>query len=119
MPVMPVEHKPAAKHDDPISLEGDEPTSSEPIKSKIRAFSVAEAHIGPHDWKRTPHTCEGACRMRTFHGRLSDQGMDYLDNAINEWLDKHPEIEVKFVTQSIGMFDGKIKDWALILNLWY
>ncbi len=45
--------------------------------------------------------------------------MDYLDNAINEWLDQHPEVEVKFVTQSIGMFDGKIKDLALILNVWY
>ena len=42
-----------------------------------------------------------------------------MDDLINEWLDAHPEIEVKFVTSTIGMFDGKMKDLAVILNVWY
>jgi hypothetical protein len=111
----------SAKHEEePISLVADEANTAEPQKSKIRAFAVAEANIGSHAWKRAPHaTDSGACRVRSFHGRLSDQGMDYLDNAINEWLDQHPEVEVKFVTSTVGMFDGKIKDFALILNVWY
>jgi len=112
-PVKPVE-------DEPLSLVAEEAAHSDPTKSKIRAFSIAEAHIGAHDWKRTPHdNNSGACRVRSFHGRMSDQGLEYLDNAVNEWLDKHPEVEVKFVSSVVGMFDGKIKDLALILNLWY
>ncbi|MGA3067814.1 MAG: hypothetical protein ABSF29_13305 [Tepidisphaeraceae bacterium] len=120
-PVHPHAHKPAHHAgEEPIDLVAEETSSPETTKSKIRAFSVAEAHIGAHEWKRTPNDNHGgACRVRSFHGRLSDQGMEYLDNAINEWLDKHPEADVKFVTSTVGMFDGKIKDFALILNVWY
>lgn len=61
----------------------------------------------------------GAVRVKTFHGRLSDESLQYVDDKINEWLDSHPEIEVKFVTSTCGLFDGKIKDLAMILNVWY
>jgi hypothetical protein len=27
-----------------------------------------------------------------FHGRLSDDGLAYTDDKINEWLDNHPEV---------------------------
>jgi|SRR5580658_7098165 hypothetical protein len=123
MPVTPI-NPPSVrsiKHgEEPLSLVADESNPAEPVKSKIRAFAIAEANIGAHAWKRSPHASPtGACRVRSFHGRLSDQGMDYLDNAINEWLDQHPEVEVKFVTSTVGMFDGKIKDFALVLNIWY
>jgi hypothetical protein len=64
-------------------------------------------------------TGTGACRVRTFHGKLSDQGLDYIDEAINQWLDDHPEIDIKFVTTNVGMFDGKFKDIALVVNVWY
>ncbi len=57
--------------------------------------------------------------MKTFHGKCSDQGMEYLDDAINVFLDGHPDIEVKFVQSNVAMFDGKFKDFALIVNLWY
>lgn len=73
-----------------------------------------------HDWKRkTTATGTGAVRVKSFHGKLSDQGIEYLDDSINEWLDAHPDVEVKFVTSTVGMFEGKIKDLALVLNLWY
>ena len=48
-----------------------------------------------------------------------DQGLEYLDDAINHFIDEHPEVDVKNVTTTIGMFDGKFKDFALIVNLWY
>ena len=80
----------------------------------------AEVGIKKHAWKRQPvQTGAGACRVRTFHGKLSDQGLEYVDEAINVWLDEHPEIDVKFVTTNVGMFDGKFKDIALIVNVWY
>jgi hypothetical protein len=61
----------------------------------------------------------GACRIRSFHGRLSSQGLEYMDNQINEWLDHNPDVEVKFGTSSVGVFEGKMREPALILNIWY
>ena len=89
--------------------------------SKIKMFAtgIGSGHAG-HAYKR--QTCAdgtGACRVRTFHGRLSDEGMAFLDEKVNEWLDNHPEIEVKFVNTSIGLYDGKIKEQALVMNVWY
>lgn len=89
-----------------------------PAVSKIRAFS--DAGHKKHDYKRAlKEGGPGICRVRTFHAKLSDQGLEYLDDAINVWLDQHPEINVKLVTSNVGMFDGKFKDLALIMNVWY
>ncbi len=98
----------------------------EDVEEMEETQPASKIHFGPdithrkHDWKRltqTPGT--GAVRMKSFHGKLSEQGMEYLDDAINTWLDSHPDVEIKFVTSNVGMFDGKMKDMALILNLWY
>ena len=90
-----------------------------PPPKKIIAFG-AEAHRQQHQWKRQLiKTGTGACRVRSFHGKYSEQGLEYLDNAINEWLDNHPEIEVKFVTSTVMTFEGKIREPALVLNVWY
>jgi hypothetical protein len=87
--------------------------------SKIR-YSAGTPMPGRQQYKRQPCADgHGACRMRTFHGRLSDEGLAYMDDKVNEWLDAHPEIEVKFVTTAIGLYDGKIKEPALVMNVWY
>ena len=115
MPVQPVVHEelePIGLVDEIAGVDGG---------SKITAFGVSMGG-GPtaHKWKRTPHvTGTGICRVKSFHGRLSDQGMDYLDGTINEWLDAHPEVEVKMVTTNTNIFDGKMKELALIVNIWY
>src|SRR5439155_12354070 len=88
-------------------------------EKKIKAFGVIGAHKA-REWKRKPTvTGNGAVRVRSFHGKLSDQGMQYIDEAINDWLDNHPEVEVKFVTSTIGQFEGKIREPALVMKLWY
>ena len=38
---------------------------------------------------------------------------------VAQFIDEHPEVDIKFVTTNIGMFDGKFKDLALIVNVWY
>ncbi|HZZ44698.1 MAG TPA: hypothetical protein VFE58_17310 [Tepidisphaeraceae bacterium] len=122
MPVQPVLH-----HNlEPIGLEDDElmapaPTGKPPVVNKIQAFGTSIGS-GPasHAWKRTPHTTgTGICRVKSFHGRLSDQGMEYIDNQINEWLDAHADVDVKAVTTNTNLFDGKMKELALIVNIWY
>ncbi|MDQ3440607.1 MAG: hypothetical protein M3478_09700 [Planctomycetota bacterium] len=95
------------------------PRASEAPAPKKITFGAENIHR-THQWKRKPHVGgQGACRVKTFHGKCSDQGLEYLDDAINVWLDEHPDIEVKFVQSNVGMFDGKFKDFALIVNVWY
>jgi hypothetical protein len=108
--------------DDPIALveelTEEEVGTATPAK-KIKAFGE-EGMRKHHDWKRTPVVSgQGACRVKSFHGKYSDQGIQYLDDAINEFLDSHPEVEVKFVTSTVMVFEGKIREPALVLNLWY
>ena len=85
----------------------------------IKAFGAAAHGAAKQYQRRTSANGTGACRVRSFHGRLSEEGMAFLDDKINEWLDQHPEVEVKFVTSTIGQFEGKIREVALVLNLWY
>jgi hypothetical protein len=102
--------------EEPIELEADDVAA--PTKSKIVAFGEV-AHTS-HSWKRPTHKNQtGAVRVRSFHCRLSEQGLEYMDHAINDWLENHPDIEIKFTSSVVGQFDGKIKEPALILNLWY
>ncbi len=102
--------------EEPIELEADDVAA--PTKSKIVAFG--DVTHTTHNWKRPTHRNQtGAVRVRSFHCRLSEQGLDYMDHAINEWLENHPDIEIKFTSSVVGLFDGKIKEPALILNLWY
>ena len=113
---VPTLKRPAPVVEEPIELEADDVAA--PAKSKIVAFGDT-AHV-THSYKRPTHKNQtGAVRVRSFHCRLSEQGLEYMDNAINDWLEHNPDIEVKFTSSVVGQFDGKIKEPALILNLWY
>jgi hypothetical protein len=115
----PVEEEQTKDGLEPLSLVESDDNAPSPA-SKIRAFGVANAGRASHTWKRhTKANGTGSIRVRSFHGKLSEQGMDFMDNQINEWLDNHPEIEIKFVTSAIGTFEGKIREPALVLNVWY
>src|SRR5687768_6403022 len=104
---------------DPIDLEEEVEEANLAGMKKIRAFGVQDSHARSNYTRKPATNCQGACRVRSFHGKLSEQGLEYIDNAINDWLDSHPDIEVKFVTPTIGLFDGKMKEMALVLNVWY
>jgi hypothetical protein len=108
--------------EEPLELVGEEKPATqtaEPPKSKIHGITSANS-LAQHTYKRPTHYNKtGAVRMRTFHCRLSEQGVEYLDQIINDWLESHPDVEVKFCTSTIGMWDGKLKEPTLILNVWY
>src|SRR5258706_10408589 len=88
---------------DPISLVDDVVAlpGQPPAPSKIKAFGVGGSTHTTKFTRQTNISGQGACRVRTFHGRMSDEGLAYLDDKINEWLDRHPEIEIKNVTTAI------------------
>lgn len=115
--------KPVVPRDEPLTLveEMDEFASDAPsptAASKIK-FGPDVAHK-KHEWKRTPVvTGHGACRVKSFHAKYSDQGIEHIDDAINEWLDAHAEVEVKFVTTTVHVFEGKIREPAIVMNVWY
>lgn len=92
------------------------------VPSKIRALDQKlGAGLGRHEdsWTRTPNTTgTGAIHVRSFHCKLNGDSLDNLDKQINEWLDAHPQYEVKFVTTSVGDWTGKIKEPALIVQVW-
>ena len=103
---------------DPTAWSRRPDTGDSPAPSKIKAFGVAGMTTAAPSLAKPPRQGPCACRVRSFHGRLSE-GMQYMDDKINEWLDQHPDIEVKIVTTSIGQYEGKIKEPALVLNVWY
>ena len=84
---------------------------------KIRAFETRRRH--EDQWNRTPNaTGRGAIHVRTFHSKLTDDALVYLDQCINEWLDAHPEYEVKLVNSTVGQLTGKLKEPHLICQVW-
>ena len=75
----------------------------------------------PHEdkWSRNTNvTGKGATHVKTFYCKLRPDAIQYLDDQINEWLDKHPEYEVKLVTSTVGKLVGKNIEDALFLNVW-
>ena len=88
--------------------------------SKIHGFSSSSVLGRKTSFKRPLNKDgHGATRIRTFHVRLSDAAMNFLDDAINEWLDENPDISVKFCNTVIGVFEGKRQEPHLALQIWY
>ena len=86
-------------------------------QNKIRAFEKKRRH--EDKWSRTPNTTgQGAIHVRTFHCKLTDDALTYLDQCVNEWLDAHPQYEVKFVTSTVGTLTGKLKEPHLVCQVW-
>lgn len=71
------------------------------------------------NWKRSPNVNgTGAIHVRSFHCKLVGESLAVLDQQINEWLDAHPDYEVKLVSTSVGEWTGKIKEPALVVSVW-
>ncbi|MHC4989783.1 MAG: hypothetical protein ACYTGC_02290 [Planctomycetota bacterium] len=87
------------------------------LSPKIRAIGEKKRH--EEAWTRTPNTTgTGAIHVRTFHTKLTDDALTYMDQVINEWLDAHPQYEVKFVNSTVGILTGKLKEPHLICQVW-
>ena len=100
----------------PIDLVEADP--SDQSISKITMFGP-KAVTHDEKWNRKPNvTGTGAIHVKTFVTKLRLDAIDHLDEQINEWLDKHPEYEVKFVTTSVGQLVGKVTEEALFVNVW-
>jgi hypothetical protein len=75
---------------------------------------------GEKDWKRQPScTGAGATKVKSFHCKLTGDCLEFMDRQINEWLDAHPNCEVKHVTATVGSWAGKqMTEPNLIVQMW-
>jgi hypothetical protein len=106
---------PASARHEPLPVA--ESTSPAGLSPKIRALGEKPRH--EDQWSRTPNTTgTGAIHVRSFHAKLTEDALNYMDQAINEWLDAHPQYEVKFVTSTVGVLTGKLKEPHLICQVW-
>lgn len=60
-----------------------------------------------------------ATRCRTFHAKLSEAAIDFMNNQINDWIDANPDIVIKYATSCIGPFEGKHTEQNLIITVYY
>ncbi len=42
-----------------------------------------------------------------------------MNEHINEWVDKHDDVEIKFARTVVGVFEGKHSDPNLLITLFY
>ena len=90
-----------------------------PGASKIRAFEQKLGMRHEDSWVRSPNvTGTGAIHVKSFHAKLTGDSLAFLDQQINEWLDAHPQYEVKLVTTAMGEWSGKVREPNLIVNVW-
>jgi hypothetical protein len=104
-----------------LKIVGDVPVNKDSdsigLSKKIKAFGAGKKESTA--WARQPNTTgTGATHVKTFHTKLTDDALRYVDEQINDWLDKNPEFEVKLVTTTIGTFTGKVKEPHLICQVW-
>lgn len=109
----------------PIELDDDEDLDAgTSAMSSTRIHSLSEATLGlgaaAAQYRRPlAQDSPAASRCRTFHCRLSEGAIEFLNNQINEWLDQNDDISVKFVSSTIGLFEGKHTEQNLIMTLFY
>lgn len=104
----------------------DAPVETEAGKPKIKTFgddSVFGQFV-EHDESKFKRPLNppgrGAVRCRTFHTKLTDAAISYMDSVINDWTEKNPQIDIKFAASTIGMFEGKQRQEPhLIVTVFY
>jgi hypothetical protein len=106
---------PAPEPQEPTAIEMAEADDNAPVR-EIKSF----ASIRREDqWNRTPNTTgHGATHVKSFVAKLRMDAIENMDRQVNDWLDQHPQYEVKFVTSSVGVLSGKISEPALFLTVW-
>lgn len=91
-----------------------------PPENKIRTFEQRLGGAGgDSQWSRpAAMSGTGATHVKSFHCKLTGDSLEYLDRQINEWLDEHPEFDIKQVTTAVGEWSGKAREPSLIVNVW-
>ncbi len=79
-----------------------------------RAGSTHEEQL-----KRQLLNNDHATRCRTFHCRLNDTSINHMNQQINEFVDTHEDVQIKFATTCIGVVEGKHSEQHLFITIFY
>jgi len=114
---VPVHPKKNEDVEEPIALVDD---FDEDSPSQRRAFGSTSTVLQNEFTFKRPLNIDGsgATRCKLFHSKISDGPLSHMQQMINEWLDSE-KVEVKFVTQSIGVMEGKHAEPNVIVLMWY
>lgn len=106
-----------------LALAASEPDDSEhakPTRSYTAGLAAAAGDANTLQFRRPiAHNGSVATRCRTFHCKLNDASISNMDRVINEWVDADDDIEIRFATSTIGMFEGKHSDANLVITVFY
>lgn len=107
----------------PISLAPGEAAAEAPTPRAIRTFGgvpVGRSVESAYQFRRsTLADAALATRCRTFHCKLNDASISMMNQQLNEWVDAHDDVAIKFATSSVGVFEGKHADPNLIVTVFY
>jgi hypothetical protein len=97
---------------------------SEIASSAIRPFAGSDLVTPPsatqHKFKRhLQHDASGAIRCRIFHAKLNDGALQFVQDQINDWIDKNPEVDIKHLGTNVGVVEGKNSEPHLIITMFY
>ncbi len=105
-----------------VLVDDDKPRVVGGPSTQIHGFSGSEmlAKGAAYEYKRpllqdTP----AATRCRTFHCKITDASFLNLNQQINEWIDEHEDIQIKFALSNIGVVEGKHADPHMIVTVFY
>ena len=108
-------------NEEPLKIEGDESSAPAAGSMKIQAFGRGAMAAGRREvqFKRPLNvTGAGATRCRMFHSKVTLAALEYLVNQINEWLDGD-KIEIKHISEVVGVMEGKNPEPNVIVLVWY
>ena len=88
-------------------------------REKHKITKYGEGRQRKSEWRRAVNTTgQGATHMRTFHAKLRPDGIELIDQMINEWLDENPDYEVKFANVTAAVLMSKISEPTLFVTVW-
>jgi hypothetical protein len=119
------QHLMRPRDEEPIHLEEDEsPLGGQATgtHTEMKAFGGGGHGLGVKaggQFKRTLNVNgQGATRCRVFHSKIAPPSLEFMENQINQWVDGE-QIEIKQVSQVIGIMEGKTPVPNLIVMVWY
>ena len=110
------------REEEPIHLEEEPVVGQEGAEShEMKAFGGGRTlglKAGTAFKRSLNVTGHGATRCKVYYSKVSPPSLEFMENQINQWLDSE-QIEVKQVTQVIGIMEGKTPVPNLIVTVWY
>lgn len=119
IPIDPSELQDGSDESQSLAESNGPPEENPLAPPKIRHTDAMDQRKHEDAWNRTPNTTgHGAIHVKTFYCRLRPEAIENMDAQINQWLDAHPQYEVKYVTSAVGQLKGKSEEDALFVTVW-